>query len=337
MSVEMSPTSQDPFHEHPLKAWEGVGPDEGMRTRHRVAQLASTLSRSQSESRKASEEIHLKNGLRDGEVHESSIPADQHGVFAEVDGGKKQGGGSSDHKGGLRHMTGTKWQLQSDENAVTTYEYSKTTATTNTDKLRCSPKNDRIGNEIQFHGDRHEAAKEVATPHECNSSTAPFIANAHGAETGILGDWETLSVVGGDGLEIQHTPNPVHGNQNEERPVSVYDLDKVSSNSSSVSLALTNNTAIALAENISVSPSNIDVNMDEDGRSDVTVTSGQEAIDQLRAANADLRSENKFYRLMSEITMKASATRRGCKCLLFLSGLYMLTEISGRLAFCRRT
>ena len=60
----------------------------------------------------------------------------------------------------------------------------------------------------------------------------------------------------------------------------------------------------------------LDSDMEEDVSSDITATSGQEAIDQLRAVNEDLRSENKYYRLMSEITMKTVALRRGCECFL---------------------
>jgi hypothetical protein len=54
--------------------------------------------------------------------------------------------------------------------------------------------------------------------------------------------------------------------------------------------------------------------MEEDSGSDITMTSGKEAIGQLRAVNEDLKSESHYYRLMAEITMKTAALRRGCEC-----------------------
>ena len=56
-----------------------------------------------------------------------------------------------------------------------------------------------------------------------------------------------------------------------------------------------------------------DSDMDEDSRSDITATHGQEAINQLKAVNEDLRSESNYYGLMAEIRMKTAAVRRGCE------------------------
>ena len=57
----------------------------------------------------------------------------------------------------------------------------------------------------------------------------------------------------------------------------------------------------------------MDSNEEMDSSSAITMNNAQETIDQLKAANEDLMSANKYYRLMSEITMKASALRRGCE------------------------
>ncbi len=60
-------------------------------------------------------------------------------------------------------------------------------------------------------------------------------------------------------------------------------------------------------------PNLMNKNEEMDSSSTITMDNAQETIDQLRAANEDLMSANKYYRLMSDITMKASALRRGCE------------------------
>jgi hypothetical protein len=70
--------------------------------------------------------------------------------------------------------------------------------------------------------------------------------------------------------------------------------------------------------NVSILPSHDsssenDSDSDLDSNSEIIMTSGQEAIDQLKAINEDLKSESKYHRLMAEITMKTAAVRRGCE------------------------
>lgn len=63
---------------------------------------------------------------------------------------------------------------------------------------------------------------------------------------------------------------------------------------------------------LTLHPILINSNEEMDSNSAIAMNNAQEKINQLRAANEDLRSANQYYRLLSEITMKATALRRGC-------------------------
>lgn len=69
--------------------------------------------------------------------------------------------------------------------------------------------------------------------------------------------------------------------------------------------------AVEHNNNLSVDDNSSDSSDSDD--SEMDSTSSAEAMNQLKATNEDLTAENKYYRLLADITTKPAALRRGCE------------------------
>ncbi len=106
----------------------------------------------------------------------------------------------------------------------------------------------------------------------------------------------------------KHPPRPLHQEVWDQSAVLRLGMPVQMPSSPRKPISQTNNdNIVALHDNSS------DSDTQEDSSSDIPMASREEEIDWLKAVNADLKSESKYYRLMAEITMKTAALHRGCE------------------------
>ena len=297
-----------------LEAWEGVSPDEGVTTRGRASRIKSASSQSPLQS---SEEvlISMENTLQP--VQQGLSPQEDNVLVRppSLSKDKENEGDVGAMDSAIKPDVTPKQQCRSPEHAVTTCEQNVSSLSTAILSHHESTSDSTTDEEFQKHEDGGELQVNSVTPHDQKSSSSSE-SPEHRTDLLRQEHWDSQAVLE-SGMTAQ-MPSPLTAVKSLTTNI-VHTLPDNSSDSDPKGSPASEEDN-SLDSDLKSSPASednfLDSDMEEDVSSDITATSGQEAIDQLRAVNEDLRSENKYYRLMSEITMKTVALRRGCECFL---------------------
>jgi hypothetical protein len=261
-----------------LEAWEGVSPDVGVRTRRRTAKIESASSQSQSQSSEANGESSGKENEVQGVQQNVSVRGGLPAVAMRDLNNDTNCKGDSHVKGAFGKTPAIpKQQCQSIEHALTARKQNVATSAFSATPIRKSAA------ATKFHIYEDAGDVQMATQNQVPSF------KSRSSEQGVGGAKRELS----DQLAVLEPSMPP-----EQIPTRLGEPDSCT--------------------NVSILPSHDsssenDSDSDLDSNSEIIMTSGQEAIDQLKAINEDLKSESKYHRLMAEITMKTAAVRRGCE------------------------
>lgn len=262
----------------PLEAWKSVGADEGVKTRRRSARLNTTLSQSPSQS-SAEVSFTKENDGRSDHVDISEEGGISRAVLTDKGNYKKAPGGIAVTT--RKPPVKLNPQNRRIEPAVTTRARDLSYLNTTINTLQGSSES-TADNKFKMNEDGERLQIGSLTPRDQNTNSSD---DAPKHTVGLLHQelWDKPAVLG-SGFSKRVSP------------------------SSTEPHSPTINNTVALCEE------SFDSDMEEDSSSEATAMPQQQEIDELKAANEDLRSENQYYRLMSEITMKTAALRRGCKC-----------------------
>lgn len=264
----------------PLQAWECVSPHEGVRTRRRSARMES-LAKSPSEALES-----LADNRAQALVSTEVLPAKENDVQqnppqkGDVRGGKLTGLGKG------------KKPVRDIRNQVSTRRPS------------AIPKRQRSSNKRGIACDLNlsEASSTVL------ASVDPV---CEGADSNKI---RTHEAGGQKWRDLSGLPKQAPSLQQQEicGPPAVLELNSPNQTTTPTSPKQPDPCTNKFLTAPEISPGG-DMDMEDELSSDITATSGQEAIDQLKAINEDLTSEGKYYRLMAEIALKPATVRRGCK------------------------
>ncbi|KAF7509580.1 hypothetical protein GJ744_007618 [Endocarpon pusillum] len=298
--VVMPLTVCSPKEHRPLRAWEGVDSEEGVRTRHRFAGSESALSTShQNLYRKISST--KKNKLRS--VQQEPFKEGQNSGLT-VRGPKEDKKHSRDVDVGgsdSKLSVSSKQQSRPQLNVVTTCEdnvsHRSTTVTA------CERSTSTSAMENDFHVDKGVEKTQLQT-----IKTAPLDQEL----LSISGSPKQTSMSTGSSWQQYWATFPVFEPVlPAQMPAEASSHTKYHNNEINL-LALQGS---LLGNNfkgiLTLHPILKNSNEEMASNSAIALNNAQETINQLRAANEDLMSANNYYRLLSEITMKASALRRG--------------------------
>jgi hypothetical protein len=283
----------------PLKAWEAVSPHEGVKTRRRTSTMKSGSPPIRSLS--PEEQSSTKENDMAGVQHDP--PEQENAVIVSITAlgkRKERADGSVANEPLTKVYVTPKRQRPVIGRAFTKCEQNAQVVATVTPPCQGSTGKFPAGNDFEIHEDRKELQKGGPIPRDQKESPCPGTPKHTTGQphqkcldhNAVLKDNYPEHVTNPHKATDAHTSNN-NGNNN----ISALDKTPFDSNPGALGLQHT------LPE----------ADMEVDSSSDITVAAGQEAVNQLRALNSDLRAENSYYRLMAEIAMKTSSLRRGCK------------------------
>ncbi len=287
----------------PLKAWEGMDPNEGVRTRHRFTGSGSALSTSHQES---SQEI---SSAKENKLETDQRKASKEGYRADLiltDPKEVKEHSKDVHvRGSDRKLSlSSEQQSPASLNVVTTCEDNVSQKLTTVIPCEGSNSTSTTESNFQQHKDGEESQPQTfnTAPHEQKLSSisgSPKQTSMRSSGSSRQQYWETVPVF-----------DPVMPAQMPTEPAFHTNYYNNEIHLDALQDTLLGNDFESL---LALHPNLMNSNVETDSSSAIIMNNAQETIDQLRAANEDLRSANEYYRLMSDITMKAAALRRGCE------------------------
>ncbi len=289
-----------PNEGRPLKAWEGMDPNEGVKTRHRSAGSASAPSTSQQESPpeiSPTNENKLQTGQRKAS-EEGCGPdltlADTKKVKEDVHVRGTDGNSTLSSKQQSRQIlnvvTICEDNISEESTTVIPFEGSDSTSVTESD--------------LQIREDGEKLQPQTFSAAEHDQKLSPISGSPKQTSTSMRSSWQQYW----DTVPVFEPVMPAHMPTEPSFHTEYHNNNEISLHALQDTL-LTNNFEGVPA----LQPNLLNSDEETDSSSTISMDNTQETIDQLKAANEDLMSANEYYRLMSDIAMKASALRRGCE------------------------
>lgn len=262
----------------PLKAWEGVSSWEGVRTRHRSAKIDS-LAKCQSPSLESRE---VSSANENGVLRSQPQGGITGHLCTTSESGQEAAKGTGFKIPTRRPVVIVKGQRSVIEREVTSHDQDAFDIPGTMIVSEGTISKTAVADEIHTQEDGEQEQKDI------------FCSPEHAPRT-TLQQQESLSHRAAvfepnlpEQMPTPHTEHDDRHNNCKNKPFSPPDT--------SPDIEMDDDTSSDTSSHIS---------------SDITAHSGQEAIDQLKAINEDLRSEGNYYRLMAEIALKTVLVRRG--------------------------
>lgn len=298
----MPSTPSNSNKSRPLEAWEGANPNEGVRTRHRSERLGYLPSQSRSQS---SEEVaSAKQTKLQCVQQELSKEGYSTGLILTDPSQDKKSTRDVGIGGPVSEPSvPSKRESQLAEHTVTTCDQNVSTMSPTVCPSQVSTSKSTVDNDLQIHKDgdgRQPQTSSVALNGQKLSSISgsPKQTTTRSSQRQYFDNHLALESDLPAQIPALQTKSSFHINNIDDNNKIHNFFDDFLDTDLEGNLNLRSN------------PFNSDMEEEKgsDIASDITLSSGQETIDQLKAKNEDLRSENKYFRLMSEIAMK------GCEC-----------------------